>query len=135
MIKVVIQNEADHGKAAIYRLRIGSKYYIGSTGNTTKRAALHEWNINKSLHPDWKPGRNSPTLILNHLREHPEIKTLYFEVIKEVFSDRELVDGEQEQFNICCTDQNCLNFRLTSYKKVDGLEIRPSYIAPWVPRG
>jgi hypothetical protein len=111
-IRVIIQNEADKDCAAIYRLRVGEKYYIGSTGHTTKRAALHEWRINKSLLPGWSPGRNSPTLIYAHLRDHPEIETLYLEVIAIVDSDDGLVEGEQFQFNICATDQNCLNFRL-----------------------
>lgn len=134
-IKVVILNENDRDCAAIYRLKVGEKYYIGSTGNTTKRSAMHEWRINKSLEPGWKPGRNSPTLIYAHLLAHPEIDVLYLEVIAIVESDDGLVEGEQAQFNICATDQNCLNFRLTAYRKVDGREIRPSYIAPWVPRG
>ena len=135
MIQVIIPKEEDKGKAAVYRLVIGSKYYIGATADTTQRALLHELNINKSLKPGWTPGRNSPTLILIYLKEHPEINTLYMEVIQVVESHEELVQAEQDQFNICCTDQNCLNFRLKSHRKINDKEVRPTYIAPWVPKG
>lgn len=135
MIKVIIPKQEDNNKAAVYRLRIGSKYYIGATADTTQRAILHEQNINNSLKSDWKPGRNSPTLILIHLRAHPEIDTLYMEIIIIVESQEELVQAEQDQFNISCTDQNCLNFRLKSHRKVNETEVRPTYIAPWVPKG
>lgn len=134
-IRVVLLNESDRNKMGAYRLWIGPGcYYIGSTSNIGKRAAMHQHKIRESALPNWKRGKNSPTLIRKYLDGNPGINLLYMELLVQVEREEDLVNEEQDWFNICCLDPKCINFRMTAYRKVGDQKIRPTNIAPWVPK-
>lgn len=134
MIKVEFLNDADKDKMGVYRLWIGFRYYIGATKHLGNRADMHLHKIRSSADPNWKRGKNSPTLIREHLDNNPHIEVLYMDLLEVVDTEETLVTAEQDWFNISSLDPNCINFRMIAYRKVGDKKIRPNNIAPWVPR-
>lgn len=128
MIEVVILDETHADKMGIYRLNVGGKYYIGATKNLLYRTYGHEKRIN-SWFANKKYGKNSVTKICDYLLYNKWVTNIFIELLEEVEYEECLVDAEQKWFDACFGDNNCLNFKMQSYRKVDGIEIRPLIFA------
>lgn len=128
MIEVVILDEMHADSMGIYRLNVGCKYYIGATKNLLLRSEGHQKKIN-SWFAEQKYGKNSVTKICNYLLSNQWVTNLFIELLEEVEYEECLVDAEQKWFDACFGDSDCLNFKMISYRKVDGVAIRPIIFA------
>lgn len=124
VIDVIALDETHLDKMGIYRLNIGSKYYIGATQNTTVRMLGHAQKLNAWFF-ERKYGKNSQTKICDYLLSNKWITHIYIELLEEVEYEECLVDAEQKWFDACFGDSNCLNFKMQSYRKVGDIEVRP----------
>lgn len=127
MIYITAINEDDLNKMGVYRLWFGNKYYIGATKNTFNRMIGHITSINRCF-DGYRVGKNSITNIVIFLSKNQWIQTGFIELLEPVHLEEQLVDAEQGWFNKCYSDCNCLNERFTSYRKVNGIEIRPTFV-------
>lgn len=119
MIQIIALNEEDLDKQGIYRIWYGHKYYIGSTINTYDRLLGHEKCVSECF-LGIKRGQNSQSNAVDHLNRHTYIYTAYFELLEECESEYELVRREQYYLDKALYDTNCLNYRYTVTRRIDG---------------
>jgi hypothetical protein len=127
MIHITAIDETHLNEMGIYRIWFGYKYYIGATVNTFKRMICHNSTI-KRCFDGHRVGKNSQTNVVKFLSKNQWITIAFLELIETVDYEEELVDAEQRWFDISHTDPNCLNEKFTSYRKVNGIEIRPTFV-------
>jgi hypothetical protein len=105
---IIPDSEQDLGKMGVYRIWFGTKFYIGSTWNSTNRINSHMVAINEALLSE-EIGTNSIGNMVRHIRENPEVKIGFFYMIEICEHQCELADCEGAYLRAYKGDPNCLN--------------------------
>lgn len=126
-VTVITIDETHLDRMGIYRIWFGSYYYIGATINTFNRMKGHNCAINQGFSGK-RHGKNSITNIVLCLVYFEDIHFGFMELVEPIEYEEQLVDAEQKWLTASTGDKYCLNEKMVSYRKVGGLEIRPTFV-------
>ena len=129
-INIELKNPLDSGKMGIYKIWFGSKYYIGSSKNITRRKSSHITTLNNLIN-NLHTGSASNYNILKHLFINLDITCGYMELLQEVENEDDLSKIEAMYISDCDNDENSLNYssratRPTAQKKINPIAIAVS---------